>query len=82
MSKYKSHYYAQIFNTISHLGPALCLLAIVLGVSNEDKQETLTLAMFTLAVACMGAFYSGFAINPLDIAPNFAGQINIIENAT
>ena len=33
----------QIFNTISHLGPALCLLVIVLFVTNEKPQMTLTL---------------------------------------
>ena len=65
--------YFQIFNTISHLGPALCLLGIVLGVTNEDKKETLTLVLFTIAVGCMGALYSGFITNPQDIAPNFAG---------
>ena len=63
----------QVFNTISHLGPALCLLGIVLGVTNENKEETLTLVLFTIAVACMGALYSGFITNPQDIAPNFAG---------
>ena len=63
----------KVFNSLSHLGPATSLLVIVLFVSNEDKKETLTLAMFTLAVACMGALYSGFITNPQDIAPNFAG---------
>lgn len=70
----------KIFNTISHLGPALCLLALVLAISNEDKQESLTLALFTLAVACMGALYSGFICNPQDIAPNFAGTVLGLTN--
>jgi len=70
----------KIFNTISHLGPALCLLGIVLGVTNENKEETLTLVLFTIAVACMGALYSGFITNPQDIAPNFAGTLLGLTN--
>ena len=65
--------FLKIFNTISHLGPALCLLVIVIFVTNEKPQMNLTLGMFTLGVACMGALYSGFITNPQDIAPNFAG---------
>ena len=37
--------YFQIFNTISHLGPALCLLGIVLGVTNENKDEYIQLVI-------------------------------------
>jgi len=70
----------KIFNCISHLGPALCLLGIVLGVTQENKQETLTLVLFTIAVACMGALYSGFITNPQDISPNFAGTILGLTN--
>ena len=33
----------KIFNTISHLGPALCLLVIVIFVTNEKPQINLTL---------------------------------------
>ena len=33
----------------------------------------ITLVLFTIAVGCMGALYSGFITNPQDIAPNFAG---------
>ena len=33
----------KIFNTISHLGPALCLLVIVILVTNEEPQMNLTL---------------------------------------
>jgi len=70
----------KVFNSLSHLGPAAALLVIVLFVSNEDKKETLTLVMFTLAVGCMGALYSGFITNPQDIAPNFAGTILGLTN--
>ena len=63
----------KIFNTISHLGPALCLLVIVIFATNEKPHMNLTLGMFILGVACMGALYSGFITNPQDIAPNFAG---------
>ena len=63
----------KIFNTISHLGPALCLLVIVIFATNDKPHMDLTLAMFIIGVACMGGLYSGFITNPQDIAPNFAG---------
>ena len=63
----------KIFNTISHLGPALCLLVIVIFATNEKPHMNLTLGMFILGVAMMGAAYSGFLTNTQDIAPNFAG---------
>jgi len=71
----------KIFNTISHLGPAICLLVIVIFSTNEDPRMELTLAMFILTVALMGAVYSGFFTNPQDIAPNFAGTILGLTNS-
>merc|ERR1719376_1388769 len=69
-----------IFNTISHLGPGLCLLVIVIFATNEKPHMNLTLGMFILGVACMGALYSGFITNPQDIAPNFAGTVLGLTN--
>lgn len=68
--------------TISQLGPAICLLVLGLYVSNENKADTLTLtlAMFTTAVGALGALYSGWITNPQDIAPNFAGTILGLTN--
>jgi len=40
----------------------------------------LTLGMFILGVAMMGAAYSGFLTNTQDIAPNFAGTILGLSN--
>jgi len=70
----------KIFNTISHLGPALCLLVIVIFATNDKPHMDLTLAMFIIGVACMGGLYSGFITNPQDIAPNFAGTILGLTN--
>lgn len=34
-----------------------------------------TLALLTLSIGLMGAVYSGFLINHLDLAPNLAGTV-------
>jgi len=58
-------------NTISHAGPAVCLIIV----SYVGCNTTLTMIVLTLAVGLQGAIYSGFMVNHLDIAPNFAGVI-------
>jgi len=58
-------------NTISHAGPAVCLIIV----SFVGCNSILTMALLTLAVGLQGAIYSGFMVNHLDIAPNFAGII-------
>ncbi|XP_023338852.1 sialin [Eurytemora carolleeae] len=70
----------KLFNTLSQTGPAICLLIIVLSVSNEEPNLELTLAVFTIGVSLEGALYSGFITNPQDIAPNFAGTVLGITN--
>jgi len=55
---------------------AVCLIVVsFIGCSTEW-----TLAMLTLAVCCEGALYSGFNINQLDLAPNFAGTLYGVTN--
>jgi len=70
----------KVFNTLSQAGPAVCLAIMLISVSNENKMLTLTLTLFTFAVAMEGGLYSGFLVNPQDIAPNFAGTILGITN--
>jgi len=63
-------------NTIAHCGTALCLIAVAfVGCSKEW-----TLFMLTMAVCLEGAQYSGFIINQLDLAPNFAGSLYGVIN--
>ena len=55
---------------------AVCLVVVsFVGCSKEW-----TLVMLTLAVCLEGALYSGFSINQLDLAPNFAGSLYGIIN--
>ena len=54
----------KISNTLAHIGPSVCLMMIILFVSNESKKMTLTLAMMTVGVGCMGALYSAWITNP------------------
>ena len=70
----------KIFNTISHLGPALCLLVIVIFATNEKPHMNLTLGMFILGVAMMGGMYSAWITNTQDIAPNFAGTQDLFDS--
>ncbi len=67
----------RIATFIAHGGPALCLV----GICFTGCQETLTIALLTLAITMQGALYSGFFTNPLDIAPNYSGTILGITNA-
>ena len=53
------------------MGPAICLLVVAFA----GCQPTLTLVVLTMAVGFQGACYSGFSVNQLDLAPNFAGTI-------
>jgi len=71
----------KLYTAISQTGPAICLLILLLSVSNESPKLELTLALFTAAVTCQGGLYSGWMTNTQDIAPNFAGTILGITNA-
>lgn len=78
--KVKTVYVRKFFNTLAHLGPAICMLVILVFATPENKNETLTKVMFTIGVGCMGALYSGFFCNPQEIGPHFAGTILGITN--
>ena len=67
-------------NSLAHMGPTICLLMIVIFVSNSNLMMNFTLAMFTVGVGCMGALYSSWIINTQDIAPNFAGTLLGVTN--
>ena len=67
-------------NTLAHQGPVICLLMIVIFVTNTNLMMNFTLVMFTVGVGCMGALYSSWIINPQDIAPNFAGTVLGVTN--
>uniref|UniRef100_A0A0N7ZD27 Major facilitator superfamily (MFS) profile domain-containing protein n=1 Tax=Scylla olivacea TaxID=85551 RepID=A0A0N7ZD27_SCYOL len=64
-------------NTISQLGPAACLI----GITFLHCDRTGTIVLFTLATTLQGGIYTGFLINHIDIAPNFAGTLFGITNA-
>ena len=55
----------------AHCGTASCLLAV----SYVGCDRWWTLALLTLSIGLMGAVYSGFLINHLDLAPNLAGTV-------
>ena len=47
----------------------MCLIGICLAKCDEN----LTIGLLTLGVTFQGALYTGFFVNPLDIASNYAG---------
>ena len=61
----------------AHAGPAFCLI----GICFTGCNHTATIAILTLAITMQGALYTGFFVNPLDIASNFSGTILGITNA-
>ena len=49
----------------------MCLVGICFAECNEN----LTIALLTIGVNFQGALYTGFFVNPLDIASNYAGKL-------
>ncbi|XP_045621708.2 sialin isoform X1 [Procambarus clarkii] len=67
----------KLANTIGHVGPAVCLLSLSLVECNRPA----TIALLFTAVSLQGGIYTGFMVNHVDIAPNFAGTLFGITNA-
>jgi len=67
----------KIFSSIGHLVPACALIGVVF--TGCDRVSTI--ALITVAVGFNGAVYSGFNINHVDIAPNFAGILMGLTNS-
>ena len=59
-----------------HGGQAVCLIIVAFLGCNRFW----TLILLYMAISCQGAIYSGFLINQLDLAPNYAGTIYGITN--
>ncbi|XP_066952133.1 putative inorganic phosphate cotransporter [Macrobrachium rosenbergii] len=67
----------KIATTIAHVGPAVCLLILTTFTCNRPA----TIALLFIAVGLQGGVYTGFMVNHVDIAPNFAGTLFGITNA-
>ncbi|XP_045163989.2 sialin-like [Mercenaria mercenaria] len=69
----------KIFNSIGNMIPAIFI--VIMG--NVADDPGIAVAMLTLGVAMSGCQYgSGFIVNPVDIAPRYAGIILAISNTT
>ncbi|XP_022239398.1 sialin-like isoform X2 [Limulus polyphemus] len=66
----------KVCNTIGSMGPALCLIGVVLAGCNNIVNVTL----FTLAMTLNGFSFSGYMVNHLDLAPDFAGTLMGLTN--
>lgn len=69
--------YLLLMPPAAHMGPAVFLLFLTLVECNREA----TVAFLFMAVTLQGALYSGFAVNHVDISPNFAGTLYGITNA-
>lgn len=58
------------------IGPGICII----GASYAGEDEVLVVALFTIAMGLMGAFYPGMKVNALDLSCNFAGTLMAIVN--
>jgi ACS family sodium-dependent inorganic phosphate cotransporter-like MFS transporter 5 len=67
----------KLFNSIGLLGPAMFLI----GLSFVDCSQTgIAVALLVLAVTVAGFVYSGYFVNHMDIAPQYAGTLMGIAN--
>lgn len=67
----------KMWNTISMWGSAVGLIA--LGYYTENRTLTIIIYVFTVAIGCSSN--AGYAINTIDLSPNYAGIIMGITNA-
>lgn len=63
--------------TICNLGPAICLICVTFLECERD----MTIALLFISIACQGGEISGWIVNSVDLAPNFAGTLTGISNA-
>ncbi|KAG8226678.1 hypothetical protein J437_LFUL005492 [Ladona fulva] len=56
--------------------PGICLVAV----SFVGCDRVLAVLFMTIAVMCIGAMFSGYLSNHIDIAPNYAGTLMAITN--
>lgn len=69
----------KLFNSLGTLVPAV----FVIIVGHLDGYPSVAVAVLTLGVSMSGCLYgSGFVVNPVDIAPRYAGIIFGISNTT
>ena len=66
----------KLYTTLSFAVPGIFLVAASFGGCNR----VVAVALFTVAMAFMGAYYSGMKVNALDLSPNFAGTLMGITN--
>ncbi|XP_075225304.1 putative inorganic phosphate cotransporter [Lycorma delicatula] len=61
----------KLFTAIANVGPALGIL----GASYGGCNRMFVVSMFTIGMGTMGFFYPSLAVNPLDLSPNYAGEL-------
>ncbi|XP_054739453.1 putative inorganic phosphate cotransporter [Anastrepha obliqua] len=69
----------KIFNTIGHWTPVISLVS--LGYLRPDQGD-LAVALLTISVTINTLAHFGYAVNHLDLAPNFAGTLMGIANCS
>lgn len=57
-------------------GPAIFMVAA----SYAGCDRVAVVALFTICMGLMGAFYAGMKLSPLDMSPNYSGTLMAITN--
>lgn len=65
-----------LFFILASIGPAICIILA----SYAGNDEFAVVALFTVSMGLMGAFYPGMKVNALDLSTNFAGTLMAIVN--
>lgn len=66
----------KLYTTLAFTLPGIFLVFASYG----GCDKVVAVSLFTVAMAFMGAYYSGMKVNALDLAPNFAGTLMGITN--
>lgn len=66
----------KLFTSLAAIGPAIFIVAA----SYAGCDQILVVALFTIAMGIMGAYYAGMKVNCLDLSPNYAGTLMAITN--
>ncbi|KAJ8946319.1 hypothetical protein NQ318_004208 [Aromia moschata] len=67
----------KIFNSIAIFGNAICLFSLTFV---DVTQRVETIVVLVIGAAFTGGIFSGYLINQIDLAPNYAGSIMGVSN--
>lgn len=64
------------YGFVAGVGPGIFMVLA----SYAEHQKTLAVSGFCMAMLCMGVYYPSLKVNPIDLAPNYAGTLTAFAN--